>query len=256
MMDTRPIELIAKITRAKTDKRTLAGLLTDYLPFIKKTVAGVFYKRERRQDNLTEAMLAFTRSVKTYEEKKGSFIAYARIVIKNRLIDAARKESKTRRRLFFISEKDERARGAWEADVARRDYDLMEEQNNLRMEIDEIKSLFEDWDFTWEKLMKNCPKRERSRRTCHTIARRVLEDEQLTAEMLRTRRLPAGRLSAKTGFSLKILEKYRQYIAAVVLIMRGDYPTCMHFCRVSLIRRRKHERRCRAAWREKKYCYV
>jgi RNA polymerase sigma factor len=100
----------------------------------------------------------------------------------------------------------------------------MEEQNNLRMEIDEIKSQFADWGFTWEKLMKNCPKQERSRRTCHTIARLILEDEDLAAEMQRTRQVPAGKLSAKTGFSLKIFEKYRQYIAAVVLIIRGEYP--------------------------------
>jgi RNA polymerase sigma factor len=224
MKDTHSIELIAKITRAKIDKRTLTELLTDYLPFMKKAVSDVFYKREQRQDNLTEAMLAFTQSVKTYDEKLGSFAAYARAVIKNRLIDAARKESKTRKPLFSISEKNEETPGLWEADIAKRNYDLTEEQNNLRMEIDEINIRFADWGFTWEKLMKNCPKQERSRRTCHTIARRILEDEELTAEMLKARQMPVGKLSAKTGFSLKIFEKYRQYIAAVVLIMRGDYP--------------------------------
>jgi RNA polymerase sigma factor len=224
MLDTLPEDLTDKIIRAKTDKRTLAGLLTDYLPFIKKAVSNVFYKREQRQDNLTEAMLAFTRSVKTYDEKSGSFVAYARTVIKNRLIDAARKELKTPAPVSFISEKEEDGAMAWEADVAKRDYDLTEEQNNLRMEIDEINTRFADWGFTWEKLMKNCPRQERSRRTCHIIARRILEDEDLAAKMLGARQLPAGRLSAKTGFSLKIFEKYRYYIAAVVLIMRGDYP--------------------------------
>jgi RNA polymerase sigma factor len=224
MKDTHPAELIARITRAKTDKRTLIELLTDYLPLMKKAVAEVFYRREQRQDNLTEAMLAFTQSVKTYDGKLGSFAAYARTVIKNRLIDAARKESKTRKRLSFISEKDGEAPGLWEADIAKRNYDLTEQQNNLRMEIDEINTQFAEWGFTWEKLMKKCPKQERSRRSCHIIARRILEDDELAAEMLKTRQLPAGRLSAKTGFSLKIFEKYRRYIAAVVLIMRGDYP--------------------------------
>ena len=93
-MDTQSQELINTLTLAKIDKRALNGLLSAYMPFIKKTISGVFFKKERRQDYLTDAMLAFAHSVQTYNNEHGSFIAYTQTVIRNRLIDAARKEIK------------------------------------------------------------------------------------------------------------------------------------------------------------------
>ena len=45
---------------------------------------------QSKEDNLTEAMLAFAHAVQTYKAESGSFVAYAKMVIRNRLIDIAR----------------------------------------------------------------------------------------------------------------------------------------------------------------------
>ncbi|MDR0642511.1 MAG: hypothetical protein LBG07_08635, partial [Treponema sp.] len=92
-------QLAARIELAKTDKHALNILLHDYMPFIKKCVSGVFFKGQSKADNLTDAMLAFTHSVQTYNSEHGAFVQYAAVVIRNRLIDRARKESSVQKPL-------------------------------------------------------------------------------------------------------------------------------------------------------------
>ncbi|MDR1238502.1 MAG: hypothetical protein LBK27_00150 [Treponema sp.] len=223
-MDALPEQLTEKIELAKTDKLVLNQIIIEYLPFIKKAMGSVFFKAEARRDYLTEAMLAFIQSVQTYRPKDGAFIPYAQTVIRNRLINAANKEIKLKKSFFAVSTNNGEKEPAWEMETAQRQHDFLEEQKKLRMEIIEINNEFSQWGFDVAILEKNGPKQERSRRVCHDIARKALENPGLVAEMTRTRKLPIQRLAALSGVSEKTLEKYRRYIAAVIVIIRGDYP--------------------------------
>jgi RNA polymerase sigma factor len=213
-----------KLVLAKTDKLALNRFIGEYMPFIKKCAGGVSFKGEARRENLSEAMLGFIRSVETYKAENGAFIPFAQTVIRNGLIDAARREMKIQKPLFSIfsavNEKDTQ----WEYDISQRNYDLLEEQENLRVEITDINAEFSQWGFDCFDLVRECPKQERSRQTCHVIARKALESETLVAEVLRTRKLPVKQLADSTGISEKVVEKYRRYIAAVIVIIAGNYP--------------------------------
>jgi RNA polymerase sigma factor len=221
-----PAVFSEKITAAKSDKRSLNQLISEYTPFIKKCISGVFIKGQARRDYLTEAMLGFIQSVKTYREEKGAFIPYAQTVISNRLINAAKKEAATQKPLFSIataSQKDEKIIH-WEFESAERQYNDLAAQKETQAEIAELNNTFAQWGFTWPDLLKNCPKQNRSRKHCHKAVRALLADRQLLEKMVRTGKLPVKRLSTLTGQSEKSLEKYRRYISALVLIMEGDYP--------------------------------
>jgi RNA polymerase sigma factor len=224
-MNELPASLSEKITLAKTDRHSLNQLIHEYIPFIKKCVSGIFFHGQARQDYLTEAMLGFIQSVKTYHEEKGAFIAYAQTVIRNRLVNAAKKEAAIQKPLLPITapQKDEK-NIQWEYENAERQYTDLAVHKEAQMEISELKSAFAQWGFTWTDLLKNCPKQNRSRNSCYEIVRALLADRQLHAEMLRTSKLPIQKLSALTGHSKKTLEKYRRYISALVLIIEGDFP--------------------------------
>jgi RNA polymerase sigma factor len=225
-----PVVLSEKITIAKIDKRSLNGLINEYLPFIKKCTSGVFFMGQAQRDNLTEAMLGFIQSVKTYNEERGAFIPYAQMVIRGRLINTAKKEAAIQRPLFSItrlSQNDEKDI-QWEYENAERQYTDLEARKEAKMEIAEINHSFAQWGFTWPDLLKSCPKQARSRKTCQEIARKLLEDKLLLMEMLNTGKLPIKRLS-DIGYSEKVLEKYRRYICALVLIVKGDYPYIRSF---------------------------
>jgi RNA polymerase sigma factor len=223
-MDEVPGELVEKLSLARTDKFALNRIIIEYLPFIKKCLSGVFFKAEMRRDYLTEAMLAFIRSVQTYRPESGAFIPYAQTVIRNRLINAAKKEMRLKKSFFSISTNNREEELAYDVETSQRQYDILEEQKKLKMEIIEINNEFSQWGFDVAVLKKNSPKQERSRRVCHGIARQVLENPGLAEEMTQTRKLPMQRLAALSGVSEKTLEKYRRYIVAVIIIIRGNYP--------------------------------
>jgi RNA polymerase sigma factor len=220
-------QLTERVELARTDKHALNTLLHDYMPFIKKRVSGVFFKGQSKADNLTDAMLAFAHSVQTYNPEYGAFIQYAAAVIRNRLIDNARKELAVQKTLFSLSAKTEEKDGLWETGAAVAAYNRAEEERNLRLEIEAVNGEFADWGFSWATLLKKCPKQERSRRICQRIAEAVRESPVLLADTLKSRQLPAARL-AET-FPRKALEKYRQYIAALIILSRGDYPYVYSF---------------------------
>lgn len=222
---------LEKIALAKTDRLVLNRLTGEYMPFIKKCSGGVFFKGGARRENLSEAMLAFIHSVKTYNPENGAFIPYARTVIRNRLINAALKETKIRKTFFAVSVcKDEtETEGQWELETARRHYEIAEEHKNLKMEIQAVNTEFGRWGFELLDLVKTCPKQERSRRTCAAIARKAMENRELIAEMTRSRTLPVKQLAALSRCSEKTLEKYRRYIAALIVITEGEYPYLRSF---------------------------
>ncbi|MDR2618361.1 MAG: hypothetical protein LBC62_05770 [Treponema sp.] len=230
-MENEPIlqgQLAARLELARTDKHALNTLLHDYMPFIKKCVSGVFFKGQSKADNLTDAMLAFAHSVQTYNPGNGAFIQYAAAVIRNRLIDNARKELAVQKPLFSLSatgieEKDV----SWETVLSLQAFNRAEEEKNLRLEIEAVNSEFSQWGFSWETLLKKCPKQERSRNIAARIAGAVRENPGLLAAALETRQLPVTRLAA--AFSRKTLEKYRQYIAALIILSQGDYPYVYSF---------------------------
>jgi len=220
-------DLQTALQAARSDKHALNALLQDYTPFIKKCVASVFFKGQSRADNLTDAMLGFAHSVRTYNPEQGAFIQYAAAVIRNRLIDNARKELSVQKRFLPFSSRAERQDALWETDISLQSYDRAEEERNLRLEIEAINGEFSQWGFSWAALLKKCPKQERSRRIALRIAETVRQDSGMLAETLRTRQLPVTRL-AET-FPRKALEKYRHYIIALIILLQGDYPYVYSF---------------------------
>jgi len=224
-------ELAPQVQAAKWDKHALNALLRDYMPFIKKCVYDVVLQGQARQDYLTEAMLGFIQSVKTYNEERGAFVSYAQIVIRNRLINAAKKEGAIQKPLFSISQtpQNDKKNIQWEYETAERQYMELIARKEAQMEIRELNSAFAHWGFTWRDLVRNCPKQRRSRNTCHQIVRALLAEKLLLDEMQKTNKLPVQRLSVISGHSEKTLEKYRRYISALVLIMEGDYPYVRSF---------------------------
>jgi RNA polymerase sigma factor len=229
-MDTEPVlqeQLGARLELARTDKHALNVLLHDYTPFIKKCVSAVFFRGQSKADNLTDAMLAFAHSVQTYNEEHGAFIQYAAAVIRNRLIDNARKELAVQKRLFSLSAKDGEKDPEWEAGMSLQAFNRAEEERNLRLEIEAVNDEFFQWGFSWATLLKKCPKQARSRAVCQRIAETVRESPGLLADTLTNRQLPVTRLSET--FPRKTLEKYRQYIVALIILSQGDYPYVYSF---------------------------
>ena len=142
-------EFTQRISLAQTDRCELNSLLRDYTPFIKKCVSSVLFRSQSKEDNLTEAMLAFAHSVQNYKEEYGSFVAYARTVIRNRLIDNARSELAYKNHIHYEdTSDDEGTLPSWDNDMAIAAFNRQEEEKNLALEIEDVNAEFEKWGFS------------------------------------------------------------------------------------------------------------
>ena len=125
------------------------------------------------------------------------------------------------------SAKTDKKNAIWETGISLQFYDRTEEERNLRLEIEAVNDEFTKWGFSWTTLLKKFPRQERSRQVAARIAKTVLQDPVLLADTLKTRQLPVSRLMGI--FPGKALEKYRQYIAALIILSQGDYPYVYSF---------------------------
>ena len=90
--------ILEQVYAAKESVQAADQLIGDYLPFIRAETAK-FLKRppeEGRDDELSIAMIAFHEAIGGYAKHRGSFLKYASMLIRSRLIDYARKERRHR----------------------------------------------------------------------------------------------------------------------------------------------------------------
>ena len=99
-MDSDAHQIIARVYQAKTDNQAADALIADYMPFIKSETAKIMKQQpDQSSDELSIAMLAFYESIRSYSRLRGSFLRFASMQIKNRLIDYYRKEKRNRGRI-------------------------------------------------------------------------------------------------------------------------------------------------------------
>ena len=89
--------ILEQVNLAKESVQAADRLIGDYLPFIRSETAK-FLKRPPREedDELSIAMIAFHEAIGGYQPRRGSFLKYAALLIRSRLIDYERKERRHR----------------------------------------------------------------------------------------------------------------------------------------------------------------
>ena len=101
--------IIQQVYAAKGDMREADELIRTYMPFI-RTETAKWLKRppqEGRDDELSIAMIAFHEAVQGYSRVRGSFLKYAALTIKSRLIDYHRREQRHRNAVSLDTPADE-----------------------------------------------------------------------------------------------------------------------------------------------------
>ena len=89
-------KIVEQVYAAKEDVQAADRLIGTYLPFIKAEAAR-FLKRppiEGQDDELSIAMMAFHEANGGYSRIRGSFLKYAAMLIRSRLVDYSRREQR------------------------------------------------------------------------------------------------------------------------------------------------------------------
>ena len=218
--------IVKAVYAAKESADKADDLIRSYIPFI-RSEATKFMGRlcTEQDDEYSIAMMAFYEAILGYERGRGTFLGYAALLIKSRLIDYTRKEARHQGQISLDEElggEDDRALVDTLAD-SRDYYEESAHREATRQEIEELSGVMAQFDVSFSDVADNCPKQERTLEACAKAIRYAGENKKLLDELLRTKKLPLAQLVQGSGVERKTLERHRKYILAMLLIQTNGY---------------------------------
>ena len=217
--------LLNSIVKAKSSLLEADKLRRKYLPFIKSETSKIVKRHiSEGDDELSIAMIGFHEAIKSYEIKKGNFISYASTIIRNRLIDFFRLESKHINQLSLEEEMDDDSI-ALEDKLSVKDKDLARVDINidLKKEIEEFSQLLSDYSLTLSDIVENTPKQKRTKDACQEVIKAMITNQKNMEELTKTSKLPITKLAKESKVSKKTIERHRKYIVAIALIYTNGF---------------------------------
>ena len=218
--------IVKAVYAAKEDTDKADDLIRSYIPFIRSEVTKFMGRLCTDQDDeYSIAMMAFYEAIMGYERGRGTFLGYAALLIKSRLIDYARKEARHQGQISLDEElggEDDRTLVDTLAD-SRDYYEESARRAAARQEIEELSGVMAQFDVSFSDVADNCPKQERTLEACAKAIRFAGENKKLLDELLRTKKLPLAQLVQGSGVERKTLERHRKYILTMLLLQTNGY---------------------------------
>ncbi|SDK92238.1 RNA polymerase sigma-I factor [Natronincola ferrireducens] len=219
-------ERVKKIQQGDGEEKE--RLIKEYIPFIMKTLSNQLnrYVDMENDDVFSIGLMAFNESIDKYEEGKGNFLTFASVVIKNRVIDQLRKESKISEKIVitqFTNEDDEEYEGTVGA------VEGFEAQIELKADLADLINKMKAFDVSLDDLIKEAPKHKKTRATAIKIGRYIYMTPNLKEKFLKTKTLPITEITKVLHISKKVIQGSRKFIIAVILILESDLDTLKEY---------------------------
>lgn len=208
------------------DSRLKDELIEDYKPFIAKTVSKVCKRYiTEMDDEFSIGLIAFNESIEKYSSDKGSsLLSFAELIIKRRVIDFIRKESRQQTvKLDLQLNEEDTVHNKYEVDASVDDYYKKLEQEHRRDEILHYQTVLKQFDLSFQDLVENSPKHADARENAMKVAKEVIKNPEFKKVLFEKKRLPMKDLEREVEVSRKTIERNRKYIIAVSIIMASDY---------------------------------
>lgn len=215
------------------DEKAREKLIKSYISFIKNTASNHCKKRLEweNDDELSVAMLAFNEAIDGYDYSAGKkFENYARMVIRSRLIDFYRRESK-HQHLSLSFEKEgsgEREDSTklnsnglshLEAKASFEKYKEKEAVEDRREEMEEFEKVLGEYGISLELLEDSAPRHKKTRDKLVEIAKYIADRQDLVSYVARKKKLPLKELVMAFGVNKKVVKRGRKYILGILLII-------------------------------------
>lgn len=205
------------------DERLREEFINNFLPLIKKFVAKACrHYVDCTMDEFSVGLIAFNEAIDQFRaEHQSKFLSFAYTVIRRRIIDFIRNESKQKKVMFAGSLEDKevnRRKVAFDNKEAMKHFEIRYQNENLVYEIQEFKRILSDYGITLKRLINRCPKQKDARQRAKEIGKMIAEDEYLSKYLQLNRKLPLSYLDTKVSCCKKTIERQRVYIIAIALI--------------------------------------
>ncbi|MHB8172317.1 MAG: RNA polymerase sigma-I factor [Thermincolia bacterium] len=214
------LQLIIDIKQGNTTARE--RFLEEYQPFVTKVATSLCkrYLEWGRDDELSIGFIAFNAAIDSFQPDKGvPFLPYAQVVVRNKLKDHFKKESRSHHEsLWLESESDEvfspaEIKAAWEECKNR----TIEDERQAEIEF--FEKVLTDYQIDFEDLTVVSPKHRDTRETLINVALVLVSNTDLYEYLLNKKQLPLKELGLATGINRKTLERGRKFIIALAIII-------------------------------------
>jgi len=179
-------------------------------------------------EELSIALIAFNTACDTYNNSKGNFLGFAKVLIKNSLIDFFRKAKNTPHLVFHEKEDLDNY-----VDNKGALIQFEKEQETLR-KIEEITMFSKElskYKLSLNDLVEASPSHIDTRSMLLNIAFECSCKDHIINYINNKKRLPLKEIILLTNTNRKVLEKWRKYILALILILSSSEYYCIksHF---------------------------
>lgn len=217
------------VEQAKKDPTYRNDFIKKYQPFIAKVASKVCKQYiDPSRDEYSVAIEAFNEAIDHFQQKQGStFLSFAEMVIRRRVIDYIRKETRQTRDIFLEheirDEENQQTESLAQINASVAKYQAQQESEKRKLDILEYQKQLEQFDITFSELIHLCPKHVDARENAKQIAKFLAERQDFIDHLLEKKQLPMKELLKFVNCSRKTVERNRKYIIAMALIYIGDF---------------------------------
>ncbi|EPD52022.1 RNA polymerase sigma-I factor [Paenisporosarcina sp. HGH0030] len=221
------LELLV-IQAKEGNEEVLHELLSSYTPFMKKTASFICKRYIGEQDDeYSIAMYAFHEAIVHFEhDKNASFLTFAHLLIRRKLIDFIRKEARRKEislgQMTSDSEIESSSFSILESSHSFEQFTATQQADERKHQIAVYESLLKPFGLSFQELVKVSPSHEDSRKTAIQIAQLIVETDEFYEVLQTKKKLPIKELEELVEVSRKTLERQRKFIIAIAILLKSD----------------------------------
>ncbi|WP_425449743.1 RNA polymerase sigma-I factor [Dethiothermospora halolimnae] len=200
-------------------------LISDYTPFIIKTITKVTnrYIETENDDEYSIGLGAFNESIDKYDFKKGNFISFSSMIIRNRIIDYKRKNTGNNKAILIDRDDYNREiNSQLKTSSFTENYHVKEQINRFEKELKKFNIKLDD-------LIESSPKHIDTRLNSIKIARFILDNGEIKSKLYKSKQMPVKKITESIGFSAKVLKGNRKFIIATLIILDSDLDVLKNY---------------------------
>ena len=222
-----PSDLDARAFSAKESEIEMELLISDFKPFFAHTAIkyAIRASHEHKDELFNVAQLGFYEAVKGFDRAKGHFFPFAKLVVRNRIIDHVRKIFRSKGDMVSL---DDDSEGDGQASrllrkVSLERYDSDMRQKKLAEELSQFRKDLASWKISMESLVNESPKHKALKTSYKGIVQIIMNTPEILETITKKHYLPVKEISKLSGLPQKKIGRARTFILAAILIKIGDY---------------------------------
>ncbi len=194
-------------------------VIEEHIGFIINTISNVTgkYVSIENDEEFSIGLMGFLEALEKYDERKGAFISFAKLVIESRVKNYLIKESKNNN-IVSIDKYNELG-----IDITNLISNPIEDKEELLNEIDKLKNELKLFKLTFEDLVDESPKHKDTRKNAINISEKASKDSEITTFLYSKKRLPIKNMSLKYLVTEKVLKRSKKFIISLIIIFFKRY---------------------------------